>query len=395
MAPGDTPLATPGRLSLALRLSFFYAAVFAVVGVNTPFFPVWLSSRGMDAAQIGLLLAAISWVRVVTTPWLGGLAERSGERRRPMVILAAVAFAGFASYWFAEGFWGLLLVGVVAGVAHAAIMPLGENVTMSLAPGARLDYGRLRLWGSFSFIVASAGGGWLLEGRSADTILWLLVAMMALMFVACALMPEPHLPPAHARAMPVRRMLGNRIFLLFIFSCGALQASHAVVYAFGTLHWRAAGVSDDTIGWLWAEGVLAEVALFAFGAQILRRLGPVRLLLAAGGAGIVRWLATAATTDVPALLAVQLLHGLTFGAAHLAAMHFIVRAAPPGLSASAQSLYSAVGTGASMGLALWLSGPLYAALGGDAFAVMAALSALGMAGAALLGRRWRGETMAA
>lgn len=382
------------RLNLALRLSFFYAAVFATVGVNTPFFPVWLSARGMDAAQIGILLAVVSWVRVVTTPWLGGIAERMGERRRPMAVLSGIALVAFASYGLMDGFWGYLCVGIVAGVAHAAVMPLGENVTMSMAPTVRLDYGHLRLWGSFAFIVASAGGGWFLKGRPADAILWLLVGAMALMFLACCLVPEPRLPPAHARAAPVRRLLGNPLFLLFVFSCGLLQASHAVIYGFGTLHWRAAGIGDATIGWLWAEGVLAEVVLFALGARVIRRWGPLRLLLLAGGAGMVRWLITAATSDLTVLIAVQLLHGFTFGAAHLGAMHFIQRAAPSGLSASAQSLYSAVGMGVVMGLALLLAGPLYAALGGGAFAVMALLSAGGTVGVLALGRRWRGGALA-
>ena len=52
MGPGDMSLATTGRLNLAIRLSFFYAAVFAVIGIQVPFFPVWLASRGMDPAQM-------------------------------------------------------------------------------------------------------------------------------------------------------------------------------------------------------------------------------------------------------------------------------------------------------------------------------------------------------
>lgn len=384
------PAPTHGRLSLALRLSFFYAAVFATVGVNTPFFPVWLSSRGMDAAQIGVLLAVVSWVRVVTTPWLGGMAERRGERRRPMALLAAIALAAFAAYGLVDGFWGYLCVGIVAGVAHAAVMPLGENVTMSMAPSARLDYGHLRLWGSFAFILASAGGGWFLQERPADVILWLMVGTAALMFLSCCLVPEPRLPRAQAHTTPVRRLLGNRMFLLFVFSCGLLQASHAVVYGFGTLHWRASGIDDATIGWLWAEGVLAEIVLFALGARVMGRLGPLRLLLLAGGAGVVRWLITAVTADLDVLIAVQLLHGFTFGAAHLGAMYFIQHAAPPGLSASAQSLYSALGNGIVMGLALLLAGPLYGAFGGGAFAVMALFSAGGVAGVLTLRRRWNG-----
>ena len=47
-------------------------------------------------------------------------------------------------------------------------------------------------------------------------------------------------------------------------AAGALiQSSHAVYYAFGTIHWQAAGHSEAVIGWLWAEGVIAETVLAA------------------------------------------------------------------------------------------------------------------------------------
>ena len=119
--------------------------------------------------------------------------------------------------------------------------------------------------------------------------------------------------------------------------------------------------------------------------------GPPGLLILAGLAGILRWSVLAASTALPVLIAVQALHALTFGAAHLGAMHFIARAAPPGLSATAQGLYSAVSGGIAMGLAMLAAGVLYDAAAGRAFLAMAALSGGGLALAIVLrGRRRRG-----
>ena len=42
-------------------------------------------------------------------------------------------------------------------------MPLTETVAMTGVKAAGLDYGRMRLWGSLSFIAASVCGGWVLE----------------------------------------------------------------------------------------------------------------------------------------------------------------------------------------------------------------------------------------
>jgi PPP family 3-phenylpropionic acid transporter len=89
---------------------------------------------------------------------------------------------------------------------------------------------------------------------------------------------------------------------------------------------------------------------------------------------------------LPVLIAVQILHALTFGAAHLGAVHFIARHAPQGLAATAQGLYAALSGGLAMGLAILLAGRLYESFAAQAFLAMAVLSAAGLALALALGR---------
>jgi PPP family 3-phenylpropionic acid transporter len=181
--------------------------------------------------------------------------------------------------------------------------------------------------------------------------------------------------------------LRNRSFALFLAAAAMIQGSHAVYYAFGTLHWRAAGYSEDVIGALWAEGVVAEIVLFMVGGRLVRRLGPARLIALGGFAGTVRWLVLGLTDALPALVCVQILHAFTFGAAHLGAIHFIARAVPPALSATAQRLYSAVVMGLGLGLMLLASGWLYTAFAGGAFHAMAAAALIGGILAWVLARR--------
>src|SRR4029077_2760898 len=76
---------------LSTRLGAFYAASFLVVGIQTPFWPVWLTGRGLDAPEIALLFAAGIWAKVVATPLIGGLTDRLGKGRGVMVALAAIA----------------------------------------------------------------------------------------------------------------------------------------------------------------------------------------------------------------------------------------------------------------------------------------------------------------
>src|SRR5207248_7520591 len=116
--------ATPRRQARpALRLGAFYAASFLVVGIQLPFWPVWLAGRGLDPQQIAFVFAAAIWAKVIATPALGAVADRFGRSRAVMVALAAAATVGYAALWPAAGFWPILALNLVAGVAQSALMP--------------------------------------------------------------------------------------------------------------------------------------------------------------------------------------------------------------------------------------------------------------------------------
>jgi MFS transporter, PPP family, 3-phenylpropionic acid transporter len=376
------------RATIALRLCFFYAAYFAFIGIYLPFWPVWLGSRGLGPEDIAIVLAVSIGAKAIGNPLCAHIADRTGERRRPIIVLAVLAFASFALFPAVREFWPLVLVSLLFFTVWPPIMALGESLTMINVRSVGLDYGRTRLWGSISFIVLAVLGGHALDGRHPDILFWMLLASLAMFVIAAILLPDAR-PPPRAIAlgrMPVLDVLRRPSFVLFLAAATAIQGSHAVYYAFGTIHWRQAGYSDAVIGALWAEGVIAEILLFALGDRIVRRLDPSWLLVVGGLAGGVRWAVLGMTDALAFVVAVQALHAFSFGAAHLAAIHFISRAVPPHLSATAQSLYAGVVMGLGLGLLLFVSGGLYEAHGSGAYHAMAACALAGAALAMLIAR---------
>jgi PPP family 3-phenylpropionic acid transporter len=374
---------------LAARLALFYAAYFAAVGIHTPFWPVWLEWRGLDATAIGYVLAVGFWPRIVTNLLIPSIADRLGETRRPIIVVTAVTLGGMALFALARDLWSLVILSALTGASWAPILPLGEAVALAEAKRHHLDYGRIRLWGSLAFILAAIGVGQWLEYAGPSIILWAIVATVGWLLVACLLLPAGR--PAAPAPVPagMRRLLGDAEFLAFVAAAGLIQASHAVYYGFATLHWRAAGHGELVIGLLWAEGVIAEVALFAAAASLLRRYDPLRLLSLAGALTVARWALTGLSTDLAVLVPAQALHAASFGAVHLAVMYYLRDRTPAELHASAQGFYAAIGTALPFGLLTPLAGALYGAAGGKAFWAMAALALLGTALAAALSSRVR------
>ena len=380
--------------AVAFRISLYYAMLFGMVGVVQPFFPVWLKSRGLDAAEIGVVMAAIMWVRVVSNPVAAGFADRFGRRKRMVTMLALGGAVTGLLFPFSWGFWGVLAVAVLHTAIQAPVMPLGDNLILLTARERGLDYGRMRLWGSVAFIATSIGIGAALAGHGEQLIIWTIVGCLFGVFVATALLPNRTTPPAHRGSRPALALLRMPPFLLFVLCGGLNMASHAVLNAFATIHWRAAGIGEEFIGMLWAIGVIAEVVVFAFGQRLLRRLGIVGLMALGAGAGVVRWTGLALTDDPILLLGFQSLHALSFGAMHLGAMAFIQQAVPTRLSATGQALYASLSMGVAVGLTTMASGLVYEALGAYAFLVMTLLSLGSLAANVALRRVWRGEEIA-
>src|SRR5260221_13515837 len=290
-------------MSVAPRLALFYAAVFLLAGIQLPFWPVWLAGRGLGVSEIGLVLAAALWIKVIVNPLAGLLADRTGRRRGIMIFLAATNLAGFLLFVPTHGLWPLLFINALTMAAASSLMPLGETIALALVYERRLDYGRIPFWGSVSFIAGSLGAGMLIAGGTSEIILALLIGAAALHLLACAQLPAHRIKRSRLIRAGWRRLLLDRRQLLFLLAAAAIQAAHSVYYGFCTLHWTALGYSSEAIGWLWAGGVVAEIALFAYGAPLLARFGPARLLVLAGAAGVLRWSLMAGAVSLPLLLA--------------------------------------------------------------------------------------------
>lgn len=364
----------------AFRLALFYGAYFVVMGAYLPFFPVWLSYRGLSANEIGIVIGASAFIRIFAVPPVGFLADRQKKRRFFLVILSVLTLLSFAFLIPESSFGTVLFFAVLAGLFFFAMMPLVDELSVRRAHLLSFDYGRVRLWGSATFIFASIFCGFLLQEHSAEVALWWLLGGAALVcFVSLVLPPDVSANTLSAKRLNLRRglrILTRPSFLVFLLAAALIQASHAIYYAFGSLHWRSLGLSDGFIGSLWGIGVIAEIALFAMSGRLVLKLGPYGLLLLGASGAVLRWGIFA--FDPPALLLplLQCLHGFSFGATHLAAMNFILRAAPSRVSATAQSLYAAFFVSSLSGFMIASSGFVYSQLAGYSYFVMSGVALL-------------------
>jgi MFS transporter, PPP family, 3-phenylpropionic acid transporter len=380
-----------------LHTSAFYAAFYMTTGVQLPFWPLWLEDWGLSAAEIGLYTALAMAVRIVAGLAIPALADRLDRRRHAIAVCAGLAALLYLAHLGIETRPVLLAATVAVAATMAGIGPIAEALGVAAARVGNFPYAQSRAIGSLGFLVANLAAGALIAATGAWVALpWIVGGLVAVLLLVLghpgARHAQPQGPPELAE---IGRMLTHRVFAIFMGAVAFTQASHAVMYSLGTVHWRGLGLGSGEIGALWAASVATEIVfLFTVGTVAVQRLGPVGAIACSGAAGVVRWCAMMADPTGLWLWPIQALHTLTFAMGHLGTIAFIARAVPDRDAAAAQGATSAMAVGAVMALATALAALLYPALGGLTYGVSAACSAIGLGFAWWLARAWRGEEIA-
>jgi PPP family 3-phenylpropionic acid transporter len=358
-----------------VRISLFYASTFGIIGVHLPFFPVWLKAIGVDVSWIGIITAAPSLSRFTILPFVTASAERHQVLRGTMIALAFVTAVGFAVLGLLRDPLTILIAYAVIACLWTPLSPLTDGYALKGVTRHGLDYARMRLWGSASFVVFAMVAGLLFKVIDPQNLIWIIVAV-ALLSALVGLGIVPLDAPASGPAPQERAsgLLRMPLFLAIIGASALIQGSHAAYYAFSSITWQDAGFGGFTIAALWSLGVVAEIVVFAISPRLT--LSPTVMVLIGAMSGVLRWTITAQEPRIEVLTAVQLMHGLTFGITQVGTVALMVRSVPHHMLASAQG-YMVASQGAVTSLTMMLSGLIYARVGEGVYYAMAVMALAG------------------
>src|SRR6516165_4073774 len=362
--------------SMLYRFFILYGSLYAGFGVQSPYLPILLDNHHLRPETIGLALAAGMAMRLMAAQAVARLADRLDA---PKVILAlcttAAALIGLG-YLPAQGAWLLIAVGVLQSAALAPLPPLSDTLALGAAApagsgGAVIHYGWLRGCGSAAFALGLVLSGQVIGHFGIVVIVWLNAALLAAAAPTAPGVPQL-LATGHALAPPsqahgVGLLLRLPLYRNMVLLAMLILGSHAMHDSFAMIRWSRAGISPSTSGILWSLSVAAEVVVFLFGRSLLDRIGPAGAAMLSAGAGVVRWAVMAETAWLPAVAAIEPLHGLTFALLHLTCMRILAQCVPRHLEATALTIYGTVGIGIATALLTLACGPIFERFGAHGF----------------------------
>ena len=304
-----------------LNLSAFYFFYFAYLGAFAPFFALYLTSVGMNAVEIGVLMALPQLTRILAPHLWGWLADHTGRRIGVVRISGAAGMIAFLGVFAGDSFAWLFAVLFAMMFFWSAALPLVEATTLSKLGDETARYGRIRVWGSVGFIAAVVAVGYLIDATAPRSVLWVIAALMAgmllLSFTLSEAKPEPH----ESDDLPVWQIVRKPAVLAVIGASALMAAAHGPYYTFYTIHLVDHGYSKSAAGWLWALGVICEIGIFIWMSRLYRAFTLRSILIASTLLAALRFVVIGWSADsIVLLLAAQTLHAASFGSFHAAAI---------------------------------------------------------------------------
>ena len=337
-------------MSIRSRLFVMMALQIAIWGAWAPKLFPYMTMLGFSAAQQAIVGSSWGVASIVGIFFANQFADRNFSAERFLAVshlLGGFCLVGAA---FSTGFWPFFGCYLGYSLLYVPTLSVTNTVAFANLDEPAKDFGAVRMGGTVGWVLASWPFVFLLSAHAtADQVRWIFLVSALISFAMAAYsLTLPHTPPRAAAALDRlawRRALGllrqPAIAVLFgvTFLDSVVHNGYFVMSdAFLT---NRVGIAGNLSMLVLSLGQVTEVVTMAVLGVVLVRLGWRATMIIGILGHAARFLAFAFLADsLPAIIAVQLLHGVCYAFFFATVYIFVDEAFPKDVRVSAQGLFN-------------------------------------------------------
>jgi len=356
-------------------ISSQYFIYFGVLGIFLPYFNLYCYHLGFTGLQIGILSSLRSLAMVLFPLIWGSLADRFQIRKPIYILCTFLSTSVWLLYLYFVDFWPMLLITALYGIFYAPIISFLEAVTMDVLGKEKKSYGRIRAWGSISFIGMVLVLGKIIDLYSVDIILILILAGSLILAAISIRIPAIKAKKQDLLQPGAGSLLDSRV-IIFLFCAFLMLVSHGAYYGFFSIHLDKLGYGSTFIGVAWALASTAEILVMVKSEKIFDRFSLENVLFFSFLMAAARWMILFFAGSTVVILLSQILHAITYGSFHMASVLYIDRLAPGQSKTLGQAVNNALTYGLGLMVGFFINGYVYEITGSHTLFLMSALIAL-------------------
>jgi PPP family 3-phenylpropionic acid transporter len=347
-------------LSPLIKGSLFYLGFFVGMGMFLPFINVyWRQELGFSGRQIGLLSLIRPLMTVVFAIPVASFADRR-QWRIPILMGALIGtglvfvFAGNL-HTFTAWILGWLLLAIVM----SPTMSLSDSLIARMSLHHHLNYGTMRLYGSFGFALTAIVGGALWEQTGFKAMFLITgVAFLPVVFLASKL--EEEASNTEQQEHPsFWTIMQNRGLIALVIASFFMGAAVNMSIIFDGIYMKFLGGTELFVGLMFGVTALCELPAMHYRDRLAERLGGPSALLLAYSIFMMTFLGYILVSRPWMLLCMAIFKGLGFGLCWVSTIQLSNERAPEHWISTIQSVISASFFGIAPLLASPLGGELY------------------------------------
>jgi len=301
------------RLTIA---AFFH---FSATGTISPLNALYMRSRGLSLLQLGEIISLSTMISLLLITLIGRISDKFGRGRVQVVTGALLAILPLL-YILANSFPDFLLLSISRSTVVGVYTPLSNAIAMDFIKDSKgKGFGRFRAIGAIGWVIGTFVGGvvsdWM--GFSAVFICSSLFFLISLVFNAKNALAPRRVSKEESQKRETQRELNWQVYTLMIANV-VIALTTPAYFTFLPLFMESTfNASKLYISLAFTITPFAEVPAMIYLGTLSDKIGREKVIAICLAGFPLRYLLTMLSGDPVQVIAVQLLHGVTWGGLHV------------------------------------------------------------------------------
>ncbi|RNB87312.1 MFS transporter [Brevibacillus fluminis] len=320
----------------ALRAyNYFY---FSLLSIFISFLPIYYSSQGISAAQIGIIIGAGALTGIISQPLWGIISDRYKTVKKVILLILLLSIGLGVLLLQLSAFTSILLLTVLLYFFFLPTDPLTESLNYRISQERGISFGSIRMYGAIGYATASLITGYVADGYGMGSLAVLFAIFGVATVLSCFFLPDV----TAARTPVSLRALGQFFTYrktLWFFALVFLTAlPHRMNDHFLGVAIQSLGGSTGLVGQAWFWNAVSEVVFFAISFWFLNRMKEVTLISLAAACYTIRYFLCSLAVTPEQIVALQLMQGITFVIFYTAAIQYLYKVVPEEWKSTGQTV---------------------------------------------------------
>lgn len=358
-------------------LRAFTFTIYGTIVLVTSYFPLYYAQLGFSNSQIGLLYALGPMISLVSNLLWSLVSDRFRTIKKILLILLIGQISLTFILSVSTTFSVIMAVITIFYFFFYPVFPLSDTIVISTAKRQGLNFISIRVFGSFGFAAFALLIGYVLAWVGTPNMMWVSITVATLALVLVLFVTDdPSAPVAKVDLSGVWALLRQKELLWFLGCVFFLAIGMRMNEPFLSITLKELEADESIIGWAMLASSLSEIPVFIYLSFYGEKYKELPLLLFSSLLFAVRFMLMGLTDSVFGILAIQSMHGITFGIFYVTAIRMLTRLIPDQFRATGMALYTMMWSSLSGLVSGTFGGFIFEQSGRTTFYLVAMASAL-------------------